>query len=295
MYFRSVKFYKHMIYFVLTIFVASVASSLVLGVKKAVNYINEPQEQNYIVNAVADEHTVNHYPKDTEFNYQTDFPNLYARAPQEVDDIQKGACYLTFDDGPSKLTKEILDILDENNVKATFFVVVNESTNFDIINDAIERGHAIGIHSNTHKYQKIYQDVNSFLDDMNTANDLIYEHTHYRPTIIRFPGGSVNSYNAGFFEELISEVVRRNYHYFDWNVSFEDATKNITLDRIIDNISEGIEKYPAKSSRMIILAHDGQSKYSTVDALQQVIDLIKANGYTFETLDNSVPIMSFNY
>ena len=271
------------------------ASGIVFGVKKIAEHVSKPKPSNYVVNAIADEHTINHYPPNAEFDYQKDFPNLYAKSPQKINDVQKGACYLTFDDGPSRLTKEVLDILDKNNIKATFFVVVNKDTNFEIINEAIEKGHSIGIHSNTHKYNQIYQDVNSFLEDINIANDLIYEHTNYRPTIIRFPGGSINSYNAGFYEELISEVVRRNYHYFDWNVSFEDAAKNITKDEIIRNIKNGISTYPAETSRLIVLAHDSQSKYSSVDALQSVIDLIKENGYTFQTLDNSVPIMSFNY
>ena len=130
---------------------------------------------------------------------------------------------------------------------------------------------------------------------MNIANDLIYENTNYRSSIIRFPGGSINSYNAGFYEELISEMLRRNYHYFDWNVSFEDAGKNVSADSIIKNVEKGLSIYPAESSRIIVLAHDAQGKYSSVDALQHVIDTIKAQGFTFDVLDNTVPIMSFNY
>ena len=294
MYFGSVKFYKHLIYIVLTLFVSSSILGIAFGVKKIYNCVSKPQK-NCVVNAEADEHTINHYPENHEFDYQKQYPNLYAQSQRSVSEVKKGVCYLTFDDGPSKLTNEVLDILDKNNIKATFFVVVNDNTDFDIIKKAIEKGHSIGIHSHTHKYDQIYVDVDSFLQDMNIANDLIYENTNYRASIIRFPGGSINSYNAGFYEELISEMLRRNYHYFDWNVSFEDAGKNISADSIIKNVEKGLSIYPAESSRIIVLAHDAQGKYSSIDALQCVIDAIKAQGFTFDVLDNTVPIMSFNY
>ncbi|MEG1993366.1 MAG: polysaccharide deacetylase family protein [Oscillospiraceae bacterium] len=297
MYLGSVKFYKHIIYLSILLISVAVIFGAFSGIKAIAGLFSEDENTSVLsclIDARTGENTINHYPDGIEYPYQKKYPQLYAEK-QQVDSVKPNVCYLTFDDGPSKLTTEVLDILDKNNIKATFFVVINSNTNYDLIKDAINRGHSIGIHSHTHNYRKIYADVDSFINDMDTANNLLIENTGYKASVIRFPGGSINSYNSGYYSELVSEIVRRNYHYFDWNVSTQDASNNITKNQIINNVEKGLDIYGKDDSRIIVLAHDSQGRYATVDSLQEIIDKIAEKGYTFETLDNSVPIMSFGY
>lgn len=297
MYWGSVKFYKHIIYLSIILVLAIVTVTLLSVFNKAFRLFKNDDEEvisNCIIDASANQNLINHYPENMEHPYQKEYPQLYAQQPK-VNPIKPNVCYLTFDDGPSKLTTEVLDILDKNNIKATFFVVVNENTDYNIIKEAINQGHSIGIHSCSHNYKNIYSDVDSFLNDLNTANNLLIENTGYKSTIIRFPGGSVNSYNSGFYSELIAEILRRNYHYFDWNVSTQDALLNITKEQIIENVEKGLQLYGNNNSRIVVLAHDSKGRYSTIESLQTIIDKIKDSGFIFETLDNSVPIMSFAY
>ena len=142
------------------------------------------------------------------------------------------AVYLTFDDGPSARTDEILEILDKYGVKATFFVVgANEEGDLERMQKIVAAGHTLAIHSYSHDYKKIYASVEAYLEDFNQMFCQIYEATGVKPQIFRFPGGSVNSYNVGIHQQLIAEMTRRGFVYFDWNVANGDAvfSKNSAL------------------------------------------------------------------
>ena len=146
--------------------------------------------------------------------------------------------YLTFDDGPSARTLEILDILKEYNIKATFFILSDEKeTSRDIVKRIYDEGHSIGVHSSSHAYEKIYKSVDHFLSDFEICLEYIKDITGEAPNIFRFPGGSVNSYNKDICKELTDEMTRRGFTYFDWNVSGEDATKNYSEKRLCQTSS----------------------------------------------------------
>ena len=132
--------------------------------------------------------------------------------------------YLTFDDGPSKKTEEILNILDEEQVKATFFFNTNERKHLDnVIKEAFDQGHAVGVLTSTgNNYNQIYASVNSYIEDFQAAYDRLYAITGERPTIFRFPGGSINGYNKNIYAALTEEMKARGYVYFDWNVCAQD-------------------------------------------------------------------------
>ena len=105
---------------------------------------------------------------------------------------------MTFDDGPSTRTDEVLAVLARENIKATFFVVGQTSeTNLQRIRDIVNQGHTIAMHSYSHDYTKIYASVEAFLDDMYRVFSQIRDATGVAPTFFRFPGRSVNSYNYG--------------------------------------------------------------------------------------------------
>lgn len=190
--------------------------------------------------------------------------------------------YLTFDDGPSSnVTPQILDILKANGVKATFFIVNFSDDNAALVKRAIAEGHTIGIHGYSHNYRQIYSADSAFMDNISSLKQKIMDYTGYEPFCIRFPGGSSNTvsknYSSGIMTRLSKEVTQSGYSYYDWNVSSGDAAPNgASRNAIIENVARGIRKNRSN----IVLMHDSGSKQSTADALQEVINYIKANGYT---------------
>ena len=111
--------------------------------------------------------------------------------------------YLTFDDGPSIYTNDILDILDSYNVKATFFVVGKEETNAEeALQRIVDEGHTLGMHSYSHKYKELYESMDSFTQDFARIRDYIYQATGVESVCYRFPGGSSNT---------VSEIDRNEF------------------------------------------------------------------------------------
>lgn len=195
--------------------------------------------------------------------------------------------YLTFDDGPSKHTERLLEVLDKYNVKATFFVV--NTGRLDLLDDIAAAGHAIGIHSKTHKYEKIYASEDAFFEDFYAMSDLITKYSGVKPTISRFPGGSSNSVSkkicAGIMTRLTKTVQDLGYQYFDWNIDSNDAGGTKTTEGVYQNVTNRIAK--SKQSQLVVLQHDTYG-YS-VDAVEQIIIWGLEHGYTFAALTESSP------
>lgn len=230
-------------------------------------------------------------PKDT-LAYQSLYPDMVAEFSGFAKSKNSKTAYLTFDDGPSSNTDRILDILDAYQIKATFFVACKENDeNKKRLKSIAERGHTIGIHTYSHVYKSIYTSVEDYLEDFYKEYSLVYEATGIKASIFRFPGGSINSYNAALYQQLIAEMLRRNFIYYDWNVSSGDATASVSAAAIVgDTISQARRK-----TKAIILFHDAPSKSYTVEALPSIIEKLKAEGYAFEALDNSVAPINFGY
>lgn len=224
--------------------------------------------------------------------YQSAYPGLYVDAAPSVSPSDN-TVYLTFDDGPSGNTSALLDVLDKYNVKATFFVVGAQiKGREDILKEVAARGHTIGMHSESHNYKQIYASVDAFLKDYDTLSQRIQDVTGQKPAIFRFPGGSVNGYNQGLYQELIAEMLRRGYTYYDWNVSAQDATtQSKTVTEIADAVSSGVPNHRYS----IVLLHDSSLRETTVKAVNQLIPELLENGYHFESLDNAVSPIIFSY
>ncbi|MEG2192730.1 MAG: polysaccharide deacetylase family protein [Oscillospiraceae bacterium] len=206
-------------------------------------------------------------------------------APQEA---SEKLAYLTFDDGPSPRTEEILDILKKQEVKATFFVISGDNKYGEYMVRAAQEGHSIGVHSHCHRYKQIYKSVEDYLSDFSLCYDFISEKTGHQPTIFRFPGGSVNNFNTATRKSIVQEMSRRGFVYFDWNVESGDSEK-LSGDSIYNNVINGCEN----RNRAVILMHDSINKKTTVEALERVIISLKEKGYTFCTLSNEVKPMIF--
>lgn len=227
--------------------------------------------------------------------YQSLFPEMYVPIVEKVP-AKDGAnvVYLTFDDGPSKLTEDLLDVLDEQKVKATFFVTCQgnlTSEDQKLLKEIVDRGHVIGIHTFSHNYTEIYKSVESFLTDFSKMNDIIYEATGTKPTIFRFAGGSYNSYNEKNYKEIIAEMERRGYTYFDWNVDSGDSASDATEKSIYQTTIDGI----LGKNKSIVLMHNSGSKEYTVNQVAAIIKKVKKEGYHFDVLDPSVKPFSLAY
>ena len=192
--------------------------------------------------------------------------------------------YLTFDDGPGYHTSKLLDILDKYNVKATFFVV--NTSYVHLLDDIVDRGHAIAIHSASHDYGQIYASEEAFFADLTKMRNIIYEKTGVYTNLLRFPGGSSNTvskFNPGIMTRLAKAVQDMGYHYFDWNVDSNDAGGATTADKVAQNVINGCKNRKVS----IVLQHD--IKGYSVNAVEQIIIWGLENGYTFLPLDESSP------
>lgn len=184
--------------------------------------------------------------------------------------------YLTFDDGPSdKVTPKILDVLKEEGVKATFFVVGKQAERRKYI---LERenaeGHTVAVHSYSHVYRDIYSSPEKLIADINECNRVIYEAIGKYANVYRFPGGSFS-----LNENLINAVTDNGFRYVDWNASFRDAEiYKPTAEQLVN----AAITTPANSEHIVMLAHDTTDKITTVQALKQVIHYYKDKGYVFK-------------
>lgn len=196
--------------------------------------------------------------------------------------------YLTFDDGPSIYTGQILDILAENDVKATFFVIGRDEQYYDYYKRIVKEGHTIGMHSYSHVYQDFYASVDSFAEELTKLNDLIYEVTGTRSSIFRFPGGSSNSVAPLPIEDYIAYLNENNINYYDWNSLSGDAvTSGLSPEQLVENIMNDV----SKNQDSIVLMHDLQTTHTTVESLQLLIDTLKGEGYEILPIDADTPMI----
>ena len=224
--------------------------------------------------------------------YESLYPELYADVPDNiVYNMDMDYVYLTFDDGPSKYTDNILTYLDAYGLKATFFVVPDGSDESNAkLKKIAAAGHTIGIHTATHEYKKIYASVEAYLEDFKIAYDRVYEATGIKCKLFRFPGGSINDYNADIRDDLIAEMTRRKFIYFDWNVDSSDA-----LGATWTEMYNTVLKQTANANRAVILMHDYNGGWNTVLVLEDIIvALLKdERGYKLDCLSENVKPIQF--
>ncbi len=227
-------------------------------------------------------------------SYEALYPDFYAPQPYAATNRVENTIYITFDDGPSERTDELLKILAEKNVKATFFVVgQSDPTNLARMRKLVEAGHTIGMHSYSHDYAKVYSSVEGFLEEFYQIFTQIREATGVTPTVFRFPGGSINGYDGGFYQEIISEMIRRGFVPFDWNISSEDATTNGALpaEKLAKNVVEGAHG----KVRGFVLFHDSSQKTTSPPAVAIAIDQLRDMGFEFAAITpDTLPVL-YNY
>lgn len=184
--------------------------------------------------------------------------------------------YLTFDDGPSdRVTPKILDVLAEEKVEATFFIIgKNVETRKNLIKREFDEGHTVAVHSYTHKYKEIYSSEESLIKDIDACNEVIKSVTGKYSSVYRFPGGSY-----GLSQKFISAVTTHGLRYVDWNASTRDAE---ILNATPAQLLKAAVTTSASSNYIVLLAHDSTSKSATAEALRDIIKHYKDNGYVFK-------------
>ena len=193
--------------------------------------------------------------------------------------------YLTFDDGPSKVvTPKVLAILENYGVKATFFVVGNMAEkNPEILKNVYEAGHTIGNHTYSHNYGYIYRNSSNFINDIEKSNEILKTilGEDFETKLIRFPGGSFGKDKT----KVVKAVKDAGYDYFDWNSLNGDAEGiNLSKDRLLKRLKETTQN----KKEAIILMHDTDQKSTTVEALDEIIEYLIEEGYSFGVLDDIV-------
>lgn len=223
---------------------------------------------------------------------QAKIPKLTEEGKNNVDNIYKSdtkRVFLTFDDGPSEVTNQILDTLKQEKVKATFFVL---GSNVKILPNVVKRiydeGHYIANHGYSHVYSKIYASPQTVLDEFNQCNDAVKEAIQvpeYNSHLFRFPGGLVGGKYATIKNEANELLKQNEVMHVDWNSLTGDAeTNNLSIEFELQRLRETSE---GKNS-LVILMHDAQAKKTTADALPNIIAYLKEQGYKFESFYNII-------
>lgn len=291
MYFGSVRFFKHLIVALIMLLILALAISTICLAVINKNYQSQISEMKSVTVLAQSNPKEVGRQNSLSIEYQMLYPDMYAK-PAKVTKTQSNTVYLTFDDGPSDRTSEILDILKEEDIKATFFIIGKEGQKEKgIIKRIAEEGHTVGIHTYSHVYNNIYESVENYISDFNQTFELIYGITGVKPDIFRFPGGSINKYSSLIYEEIIAEMTRRGFTYYDWNASSGDANSKATANSVYNNTIQSSED----KNRVILLMHDSSSKGYTVAALPDIIEYYKAKGFQFDCITNDVRPITFNY
>jgi len=182
----------------------------------------------------------------------------------------KKIAYLTFDDGPSKNTDKILEILDKYNIKATFFVVgPSYSLKNEYLKKIVKAGHEIAIHSYKHNYDYIYSSKENYIKDFEKCVDWIKKITGKTPTLYRFPGGSSNTIaSKSLIKSIIKELEEKGYTHADWNVDTLDSYVKNDSSKIISNAITSLKRNENNNHYyQTILMHDNINKSTTLNAL----------------------------
>lgn len=238
--------------------------------------------------------TITYQVTDSFGNKQTAERSVYVYQKQMIaNPINPGnkVVYLTFDDGPSRYTARLLQILDKYGVKATFFVTDQFPKYQYMIGETHRQGHTIALHTYKHRYDVLYKSETAYYNDLEAIKNIVVNQTGVMPTIVRFPGGTSNTvsrkYCKGIMSSLVKSISYHGYLYCDWNVSSGDAGGAKTISAISNNVINGIKK----KNVSVVLQHDITS--ASVEAVEKILFWGIQNGYTFLPMSETTPMVHF--
>ena len=207
---------------------------------------------------------------------------------------EKWVC-LTFDDGPSKTTPDVLAALNTAGVHGTFFVVATDYNEkyLPLLTEAAAAGHQIALHSASHEYSDIYGSSEAYWADIALLKERIAPYVDAESIrYLRFPGGSTNPVSRRYggrelMKQLKSEVEQKGWQWVDWNVCAEDAVGGHPS---ADTIYRNVVRETGQQTNCIVLMHDSASTRTTAEALPDIIQWYADNGYTFLTVAEALPL-----
>jgi len=210
--------------------------------------------------------------------------NIDEEDDEPVDD-STGVAYLTFDDGPSiGVTEGILDLLAEEGIKATFFVIYRVDVD-DVYKRIVDEGHEIANHSYSHNYNRLYRRTeDAFKEDILRLHDFVLDNFGYKMTTFRFPGGS-GSWNRDTVSSRREILAELGYIDYDWHVDAKDAVPN-DVDTSAETLTKNVLNFTGGREHAIILMHDYRWRQSTLEALPAIIEGLREQGYRFDTMNN---------
>lgn len=212
------------------------------------------------------------------------FPQLYAEKAENTTTPDSKTVFLTFDDGPSAGTYDLLYILKKHGIKATFFMSAGKTEQCREQMAAVaEAGHTIGVHSFAHDPDKIYTSVESFLTDFYDTYKMIYDATGVKPNIYRLPEGG----DPEVLSQIRAEMDRRGFTEFPANCESGDRSADKSWQYIFDTSTANVV---SAGGAAVLHLHDSADDYITVLTADDIITYLEDEGYTFAALDNSVKI-----
>ena len=207
---------------------------------------------------------------------------------------EKWVC-LTFDDGPSKTTPDVLAALNTAGVHGTFFVVATDYNEkyLPLLTEAAAAGHQIALHSASHEYSDIYQSSDAYWEDIALLKERIAPYVDVESIrYLRFPGGSTNTVSRryggkGLMKQLKAEVEQKGLQWVDWNVCAEDAVGGHPS---ADTIYRNVVRETGQQTNCIVLMHDSATTRTTAEALPDIIRWYADQGFAFLTVAEALPI-----
>lgn len=211
-----------------------------------------------------------------------------AQVPEEEGSTMR-ICCLTFDDGPSKYTPQVLEALAQYDAKATFFVTAQDANQdyLHYLTDIEAAGHQIALHSASHAYSRIYSSPENFWLDIKALRGTLAEYVNTESIHwLRFPGGSTNTVSHRYggrqiMQRLKEQAEEKGYAWIDWNVCAEDATASRPdAAQILRNI-----QHDAQNQQIcVVLMHDTNATRETVKALPDILAWFEKEQYRFLTV-----------
>lgn len=214
--------------------------------------------------------------------------NINKEEPATITSNAKKVIYLTFDDGPySVVTSKVLDILKEEKVKATFFVVGYKlDGNQGLISRMYKEGHGLGLHTYTHRYRDIYSSDNAFINEMDRTSEELKRIVGFEPKAIRFPSGSKKHLDNA----LLGKLHAKNYKIYDWNLSLSDG---LDYNTSVDKLYREATSKCINPNKIFLLAHCDKPNTNTCIVLPKVIKYYKDLGYEFKAITDTTPEYHF--
>ena len=269
------KWYKNNIFIVSLVLLAIV---ILLSLTFFIVHVNRNSKNN--ISKISEKQTAEHVYN---FNRNIEITDEIKNRMNNLYSSEEKRVFLTFDDGPSKkVTIPILDLLKQENIKATFFTLGSRIEFYpEIVEREYKEGHYVANHGYLHNYSSIYSSTDAVLDEYNKTEQLIKNaigDQNYSSHLFRFPGGSKGGRYRDIKNETINVLNENNILYVDWNALNGDSEGKKTREEMMQYLKETI----GNKQTVVILMHDAGDKTLTYEMLPEVIAYLREQGYSFK-------------